>query len=165
MLVAAEKEVGFNTTDCKLRIEALASPDEQFIFTITKYLPEKSPVPPTKKRLNVKRKIQIPLSDKIVYGFNTFDNFCDFAVLLNNNSRINIKEIAKTTSLYLYKNTYYLIISGFNINSAELKLFTSTISEFTGISHFSDNFNAKILEYGRPIYKKNALQKCFDVFG
>lgn len=165
MLLAAEKEVGFKTSDCKLLIEAIASPDEEFIFTITKFAPEKLPNIPPKKHLNVKRKTQNLNTDTLIYSFNTFDSFCDFANFINNNSLINLKNIAKSISLHLYRNTYYLIISDFDINSNDLKLFTSAVCEFTSLVHLSDNFEAKILEYGEVIIKKNALQKCFKYFG
>ena len=36
ILNQAEHEVGFSTKDCKILIEALASSDGNFIFTITK---------------------------------------------------------------------------------------------------------------------------------
>lgn len=164
ILLAAEKEIGFNTSDCKLLIEAIASPDEEFIFTITKFYPEKLQTMPLRKHLNVKRKVQNLDNNSIIYSFTSFDSFCDFAVFINKNSRINLKSIAKSISLYLYKNTYYLIVSNFDNNSNDLKLFTSEISEFTNQIHLSNNFEAKVLEYGKVIFKKNALQKCCNFF-
>lgn len=165
MLIQAEKEIGFNTTNSKLLIEAIASPNEEFIFTITKFTQEPINNSTYKRKLNVKRKSQNITSDVLIYNFNNFDSFCEFSSYINNISKVNTKNIAKSISLYFYKNIYYLIITDFDLTSTNLKFFTSAISEFSTISHFSKEFYYKILESGKPIFKKNALKKCHDFFG
>ena len=52
ILEKAKNEVGFNTDGCKLLIEAFTTPDNVFVFTITRYLPNNI----SNKKLTVKRK-------------------------------------------------------------------------------------------------------------
>ena len=40
MLQEAEEKVGFKTKNCKVKIEALAMTEDNFVLTITKILPE-----------------------------------------------------------------------------------------------------------------------------
>ena len=66
MLDEAEKTVGFYTKDSKILVEALASSDGHFIFTITKVEEETQ----KKKSVKIKRKTT---TSKIFNGFNAFN--------------------------------------------------------------------------------------------
>ena len=46
MLEEAEEKIGFKTRDCRVKIEALAMTEDDFVFTVTKVLPDTN-----KKRL------------------------------------------------------------------------------------------------------------------
>ena len=55
ILDKAEHEVGFSTKDCKILIEAIASSDGHFVFTITKYKSDQDTSKPKKKNLTITR--------------------------------------------------------------------------------------------------------------
>ena len=161
ILSRAEKEVGFQTEGCKLLIEAFSS-DDSFIFTITKYdtsLNEKNISSPTtlKKKLIAKRKLINFENTTAIFAFDNFENFCDFSNYISNIHELNIKNLSKNCSLYLYNNTYYLILSEINTNYSLLNRFYSSVSEFGKLVNCSKEFESKLLEHGTVIIKKNAI--------
>jgi len=168
ILNKAEKEVGFYTQDCKILIEACASFDGNFVFTITK---TSSPALPegtvfTRKKPHVKKKSFKLDSNAIIYSFQNFDEFCEFCRALHIEllSHESLKLICKNTSLYFYKDTYYLLISGINANYEHLNLFFSVISEFTDRVDNNKNFDAKLIEHGKTIFKRNAISNTINIF-
>lgn len=164
ILNKAEQEIGFYTKDSKILIEAFASSDEQIVFTITKFSPENVQTLSPKKTLTVKRR-DLPLNNSIaIYAFSKFDSFCDFCDNLNANLLKNIKDFCKNISLYLYNDTYYLILSNINTNCEFLKSFYSSISEFATFISDSTNFEHKLLEHGKVIFKNNAIQNGYKFF-
>lgn len=165
ILNKAEKEVGFYTKDSKILIEAFASSDGQIIFTITKFSPQNVQTLSPRKTLTVKRR-NLSLNNKVsIYSFNNFDTFCDFCDNLNINLVKNLKSFCKSISLYLYNDTYYLILSDINNECEFLKTFYSSISEFATFVNNSHYFQHKLLEHGKAIFKNNAIQKTYDFFG
>ena len=165
ILNEAEKEVGFYTKDSKILIEAFASSDGQLIFTITKFSPDNIHTLSPKKKLNVKRKT-LTITNKIaIYSFNDFDAFCNFCNSLNINLYKNLKNLCKNISLHLYNDTYYIIFSNIDVNFKLLKEFYSCISEFATFITNSPNFECKLLEHGKVIFKSNAIQKGYQFFG
>lgn len=165
ILNKAEKEVGFYTKDSKILIEAFASSDGQLIFTITKFSTENVQTLLPKKVLSVKRK-DLTLNNKIaIYAFNNFDAFCDFCDSLNANLFKNLKRLCTNISLYVYNNTYYLVLSNIDINFKFLKGFYSCISEFATFVTNSISFERKLAEHGKIIFKNNAIQNGYKYFG
>ena len=75
MLEEAKKEIGFDPENYNLKIEALSMADKNFVFTITKEIPE-SKAKPSKKNFKVKRKNISPSSTQAIYLFDSFDDFC-----------------------------------------------------------------------------------------
>lgn len=158
MLDAAEREIGFKTKDYKLMIEALAVPEGKFILTVTRFLPEKE----ERKKLKVKRK-NLELENGLsIYMFNTFDDYLEFCnhvqKYLNNNTYIKLDQ----TSLYKYNSKYYLCIT--NINLDNFKTIHCSIVEFATHITNSDLFERKLIEYGKVIFKTNAINECIKVF-
>ncbi len=165
MLNKAEKEVGFYTKDSKILIEAFGSSTGQLIFTITKFSPENAQTLSPKKKLSVKRKI-VSLDNKVaIYSFKNFDTFCDFCSSISINILKNLKDLCKSISLYLYNDTYYLIISNINTEFKYLKAFYSTVSEFSNFVSNSAQFEGKLLEHGEVVIKNNAIKKGIQLFG
>jgi negative regulator of genetic competence, sporulation and motility len=72
--------------------------------------------------------------------------------------------ICKNTSLYFYNDTYYLLISGININYEHLNVFFSVLAEFTDRVDNYKNFDAKLIEHGKVIFKKNAISNTINIF-
>ena len=167
ILNQAEKEVGFYVHDSKILIEAIASFDGTFVFTITKTTPNTSDVPSfTKKKPLVKRKSFKADTNTIIYSFHSFDEFCEFCKALHIEflSHQNLKLICKNTALYFYIDIYYLLLFGVNPNFERLNVFFSIISEFTDRVNCYKNFDAKLVEHGKAIFKKNAISNTLDLF-
>ena len=166
MLEKAKKEVGFNTDGCKLLIEAFSSPDGVLIFTITKFSPKDSNtfVETPKKKLSVKRK-SINFSKKqAIYSFKNFDEFCDFCEYINKLENFDIRKFSKNISLYIYNNTYYLIVKNINTSYEYVKTFYSISSEFLKPLTFSPSFENKLIEHGKAIFKRNAITNVIKYF-
>lgn len=166
MLDKAEKEVGFVTKDYKIMIEALVTSDGEFIVTITRYLPNEMFSGPNKKKsLKVKRKYTTNTNHMSIYSFNSFENYCLFCSSLKGTIVKNINKFSKNISLYMFKNTYYLVIKNINIDFENSKLFYNLISEYANVIHKSDIFEYKLKEYGNVIFENNAIKKCVKYFG
>ena len=169
ILAKAKKEVGFNTENCKLLIEAFSTPDGTFVFTITKYKAVENDDMPynnnfSQKKLTVKRKSINLTKSNVIYNFNSFDEFCNFCICINNFKSFNVNKFSKDISLYLYNDTYYLIISNINLNYEHINIFYSVISEFAKVFSNSEGFKNKLLEHGNVIIKKNAINVGIKYF-
>ncbi len=157
LLEKAKTEVGFSTDGCKILIETLSSSDEYLVFTITRYLEPSSKRTISLKKPNVKRKSINCSSQKLIYKFNNFDSFCDFCEYLKNNLNVEINKVSKASSLYFYNNTYYLIFSNTKFSQKLAKILCVIASEFLSPLSFSNCFESKLFEYGKPIIKSNAI--------
>lgn len=161
MLSQAQKEVGFNTDGYRLLIEGFSSQEDFLIFTITKY---KEDVEKTKtdyktkaKKLFVKRKLITSDSPCSIYCFTAFEEFCDFCHYLSHHKTIHLKGLMNTSYLYLWEDTYYLILCGIKKEHKSLNPFFTAISEFAKPISSSSNFEAKIKEHGKIMIPKNAI--------
>lgn len=173
MLNKAEKEVGFNTDDCRIMIEAIALKGGIFVLTITKFEHTEGDIPKyeekkrvqNRKKLHIKRKTGSFEKTKTIYSFESFDTFCDFCTFLNKSTyRDKIEELAKEASLYEYSSNFYLVFTDINLESDVVNFVCPAITEF---AHFVDNselFEKKISEYGKMIIEKNALTTCIRHF-
>ena len=158
MLEKAKDEVGFNTDGCKLLIEAFSSSDDILVFTITKYSEkESSKKIDLNKKLKVKRKSLNISNKEAIYKFGCFDDFCDFCEYINKEYKFDVKKLSRNTCLYLYNNTYYLLMKNINIEEIAIKNFYSIASEFSVPVHYSNNFESKLLEHGKLIIKGNSI--------
>ncbi len=167
ILNQAEKEVGFYVQDSKILIEAINSFDGNFVFTITKSSSNTSESRSfSRKKPQCKKKSLNLNTNTIIYSFRSFDEFCEFCKALHIEflSHEKLKLICKNTSLYFYNNAYYLLISGININYEHLNVFFSVISEFTDRVNNYKNFDAKLIEHGKTIFKKNAISNTINIF-
>lgn len=165
MLEEAEQKVGFITKDYKIKIEALAMADGNFIITITRFdnLTEKdSHITYRNKKIKVKRKSTNLDSENIVYSFNSFDDFYLFAK--NVQYTKNLNSIAKSTMLYTYNSQYYLLFSKLNVEHPNIKSFYTSITEFGTYVNNSDLFSYKLGERGKVIFKNNAIKLCLKYF-
>ena len=165
MLEEAEQKVGFITKDHKIKIEALAMADGDFVVTITRFgkKNEKDISSINKnKKVKAKRKSNTLKSENLVYSFNTFDDFCLFASFVGKIKNFN--NIAKTTLLYTYNSQYYLLFSKLNLNHPYIKKFYTLITEFGTYINNSDLFSYKLSERGKVVLKNNAIKLCLKYF-
>lgn len=158
ILNKAEKEIGFKTDNCQLLIESFSSVDEVFVFTITKFSK-----PFKNKKRNYKISNKTKIIKKPVYKFSSFEEFCALCNSLSR-SQISIEGIAKKIILYFYQNTYYLVFSDLNLSYSNFRKLFSLFSEFSSIVKESDTFAIRLLEYGKPVIKQNALKTGIKYF-
>lgn len=167
MLDKAEKELNFHTEGCKLLIEAFSSIDDILVFTITKYISNEENYTPSnlpRKKLSVKRKT-INLSQKSgIYQFENFDTFCNFCKCIYEMHDFDVNKFAKNISLYLYHDIYFLVVKNINTKYELLNRFYSTVLEFSKLSSYSENFENKLIEHGKVIMKKNAIELGIQYF-
>lgn len=160
LLNQAEKEVGFYTKDYKLMIEAIAIPNGNFILTITR-LPEKEL---NKKPVKIKRKTSSINNSLVIYSFNSFDDYCEFCNYLNLHLNNETFTKLKKVSLYLHNSKYYLCIHITKTNLPIVKTINYEISEFGNSIDNPELFERKLLEYGKIIFKTNAIYNCIRTF-
>ncbi len=172
MLEKAEEEIGFVTKDYKIRIDALAMMDGDFILTVTRMLPEvehekREPIKEktsSKYKIKVKRKSQnLQDSTDIAYRFLNFDDFYDFVSGLHS-AQFDLKKVATSTKLYSYNCAFYLIFKNVNFEHEAIKKLSSYITEFASFVNNSDVFIPKIMESGKLIMKNNALMNALKHF-
>ncbi len=157
MLNQAEEEVGFKTDGYRLLIEAYSSPENDFIFTITKYLDEtRKKVVPRRRKINTNVK-------NMVYAFDNFESFCELCTYLNR-SNLAVRGLARSISLHEYNNTYYLFIKGINNKNISCKTLFAIFSEFGKYFNVSTMFENKLLEHGKAVIKHNALNTGIKYF-
>ena len=139
MLNQAEEEVGFDTDGYKLLIEAYASSDNDFIFTITKYL-EENVEPSNVRKKAVPRAILPKFSSKFVlFSFHSFDDFCGLCSYLNS-SKVSVRGLAKSVCLYKIESTYYLAIKNLNTSKVDFKTLVALFSEFGDLIDSSSQY-------------------------
>ena len=177
MLKQAQKEVGFDIEDSRLLIEAFISSEGFFVVTFTKLknAVHTSASDSTHTRSEttshthsikpkVKRKSVNILSHIAIYEFNSFEEFCNFCTYLNSTKLGNLKELAKQISLYEYESKYFLVFCGMNPNFKNISLFYLSISEFARLVSNSPAFSSRLIEYGKIIFKSNAIQNGIKFF-
>lgn len=164
MLDEAEKKVGFVTKDYKIRIEALAVSDGDFIITITRFNKniDNDVKPLRNKQVRIKRKNLNINSNHLIYKFNSFEDFCDFSHFIS--KLCNISSVAKNVVLYFYKDTYYLCFSNINTEYEKIKLLYTLITEFATYVDNSELFKEKLNERGKIVIKHNAIKTCVKFF-
>ena len=101
-----------------------------------------------------------------IFNYKIFDyipvgEFCDFA---NSNDNINIKKLYKSSILYLYNNTYFLVIDGINLTNHSLLALHSNLLEFSILTKYTKNFKFKLKEHGKVIIKNNAINTGMKYF-
>lgn len=166
MLDKAEAELGFNTKNYKLVIEALASSDGNFIITVTRVLPASNNNSTKKSKKTVKTKIKAvtPNKQSSITAFSSFDDFCDFCTYVKANSTFPIQSL-KLSSLISFNNNYYLVINNLKLAVNDFKLLYSTLTEFGSSVKSETLFERKLKEYGKVIFKKDAINECIKYFG
>ncbi len=164
MLEEAEKKVGFVTDDYRIMVEAIALANGNFIFTITRSLPDHTHEKYKRKKIHINNKAKNFNKNKSIYCFQNFDDFCAFCHCINLKIPIEYKNILKSTSLYLYNNKFYLVFSDINLNFKLIKNISSVISEFGSFINSSEYFERKLKEHGNIIMNNYAINTCLKHF-
>ena len=162
MLDEAKEKIGFDTNNYNIKVEALVMAESDFIFTITRILPDQ---PPIRKKAKVKRKKISNNKLTSIFFFNSFEDYCLFLDSLTFKDILNNKRFLKTALLYTYKNNYYLCLTKKeDVNSSLLdKLFFSLI-EFSKYVNNPEMFYSKLKECGKIVIKNNAIEIGYTYF-
>ena len=164
ILDKAEKEVGFITKNHKVRIEAFAMNNEDFIFTVTKLSDKNDKEIYKQTKLKFKRKKTENSIFQSVYKFACFDDFLSFTASLKNSDIKNIATFSKSVILYTYKNNYYLVLNNINEQYKYNKKIFTLLTEFSSYINNSELFASKLAECGKIYFKNNAIKTCQKYF-
>lgn len=165
MLEEAEEKIGFKARNCKVKIEALAMTEDNFVLTITKVSPplnRKLTTVHPKVKPQIKRKSSVFNSNHLLYKFTTFDDYCNFIEFLLSNNLNDSFKIAEKITFYTYNNNYYLDLYNINIKYKKSSIFITIIIEFSSYVLNPDLFVCKLNELGTIFIKNNALKKSFE---
>lgn len=127
---------------------------------MTRIVPEKD----SRKKPTVRRKSSKLSTNLSIYMFDTFDEYLEFCKSVLDNIESNIYTFLKKSTLFLYKSKYYLCLY---INEKDINSFKSvhySIIEFATHIHTPDLFERKLKEYGKIIFKTNAINNCVKHF-
>ena len=163
ILTEAEKQVGFKVQNCKLLVEIFFSTEGYVIFTLTRYKNETS-ISNSPRKVTFKRKSLNSSYKNSIYKFSNFEEFCNFCTYCNNSNLNDLKGFAKNIALYEFNGLYYLVLTNINLNFKHIKLFYTSISEFSNFVSNSLTFKCKLDEYGKIIFKANAIKNGIKYF-
>lgn len=149
MLEQAEKEVGFQTRDCKIMLEAIAMSDGVFVLTVTRVQPEMVKADtPVKRKVKIRRKIKnIDCNKCAIFEFMNFDDFYDFCTSLSTEAMSTISKSIGSSKLYCYNSKYYLIVDKIANDQSLIKHFCSSILEFGKLVSNSSTYRGTISEH------------------
>lgn len=165
MMEQAEVEFGFNVSDSQLIIEPVPDSDEGFIITITriddegdfesihKYIKNKF----RKSDIKVKKKSRRVLSTLVVYSFNSFEDLSALGKKLQS-------LYSGDSSVYKYKNTYYLVLTRSNFTVSNSKMFEILLEEYGKKVGNSSFYEGYLNEYGTKIVEGNAIEVLNSYF-
>lgn len=140
ILKEAEKEIGFQTDDSKLLVEALLATDGGLIFTITK----------------LSNSLKNKDLSYMFFEFESFDNLLSFCTYIDNVDNFN------NLSVILYNNKYYLDISFYDDTLHDY--FYNILTEFANPITYSPTFKGILNEYGKVILDKNNLTSFIKLY-
>ena len=167
MLEEAEEKIGFQTRNCKIRIEALAMTEDDFVLTVTKISPDANKrhvYSSTKKKPKIRRKTTSINTTNLIYKFSTFDDYCNFIEFLIHNSLTDATKVSEKIYVYLYNNSYYLVLCNLNTEYKNITKFYTGITEFGSYVMEPDIFVSKLNEAGKLFIKNNAFKKSLNYF-
>lgn len=122
-------------------------------------MPEKD----LKKKLTAKRKTSKICTNLSIYMFNTFDEYLEFCNSLIDNKN-NTYSFFKKSTLHLYKSKYYLCLYLTENDMNSFRIMHYSIIEFASHVNNSEFFERKLKEYGKVIFKTNAINNCIKHF-
>ncbi|AUG57010.1 adaptor protein MecA [Acetivibrio saccincola] len=165
MMEQAEMQLGFTASDAQLCIEAVADADEGFIILITKMDEEnefESIHKYIKNRfrradLRVKKKAKRVCSTLVMYSFDDFENLC---VLSKRLSDIYSGE----STLYKFKDTYYLLLTRSLWSVDNLSAFDLILNEYGRKIKNSNFYEGYLNEYAVKVIEGTAIETIANYF-
>lgn len=165
MMEQAELQYGFNASDSQLVFEASPDSTEGFVVTITK-LEEEGDFESIQKYiknkfkntdLRMKKKTRKICSTIMVYSFACFDDLLDLCR--------NIEFIYPGDStLYKYRDTYYLLLTKNTDLTSNIKLLETLLNEYGNKVQNVNLYEGYLNEYGEKIIEYNAVEVINNYF-
>ncbi len=162
ILDKACSQVGFNTKDYKVKIDAAVLSNGNLVFTVTKLIKLGKPRVAVTPRKIPKKTMRTNTKDLslIVYKFENFDDFTHFCSYLKQINIYNIRTFAESVELYTYNGYYYLSVRSVNENYKDISRFYSSITEFSKYFSSKEMFVPVLKEKGTLVIKNNAIMTC-----
>ena len=158
LLDAAKKEVGFDTENYKITVEALTQNKENFTLIISRF--SEKDKKKIKSRLHTYRRISSFNNSISLYKFDSIEIFFAFSEYIFKNNPDIFLFLNEKNSLYLYDDYYFLLIDKLYLDKKNLFKITSLFSEFSEYIHISENTFYKLKEFGKMLIEKNAIYSC-----
>lgn len=159
LMEQAEEQLGFSLSDSQLIIEPVPDSNEGFVITITrvdgdvefesiqKYIKSRM----RKGDLRIKRKGRRIYSSLLIYSFMNIDDVCNLANKLDN-------IYSGDSTLFRYRDTYYLSLSKSGLTPAGSKSFELLLNEYGTKIKNVNFFEGYLNEYGEKVIEYNALE-------
>ena len=158
LLDEAKIAVGFNADDYKIKVDAKAMMNGDYVFIVTRLIRLKHGHRVVTHKPVVKEDINN--SKTAIYRFEKFDDFCNFCEYLKLNKINYINNLCVSNSLYKYGDFYYLCFNSINPNYKKIAMFYTSITEFSNFFSSKDMFVATMEEHGKVILESNAIKMC-----
>lgn len=166
LMEQAEIELGFDSQESQLCIEAVSDTDHGFVITITRIEEEAEFESIQKfiknryrrKDLSAKKKSQKICSALLIYAIEGFENLCRLCSLIN-------PLYSGRSRAYVLDSTYYLVFSGAEGNVTNQKQFDSILSEYADKMQSVDFLEGYLNEYGKKLVSENAVAFFADLKG
>ena len=152
ILACANEQVGFDTSNYKIRIDAKAMIDNSFVFEITKLLRIKNKVAHPKRISKMYSN-----TNYSIYKFQNFEDFCNFCLFLKKNNVDKINSFSKLCRLFKYYDNYYLTFEGINQKHKNIAKIYSSITEFSKFYSGDKLFVSSLEEKGKVVFNNNAI--------
>lgn len=159
LMERAETELGFHARDAQLCIEAVPDENDTFVVTITK-MDEDGEFESFQKliknrykknELRKRRQIRHLSSSVLMYAFHKMEDLKNLA------SRLNKRYIGSST-LYSYKNTYYLVLSKNQFQSEKgLQNLDLLVSEYGKKVNYISFYEGFLNEHGKKLSDTSAI--------
>ena len=156
LLDEAKMAVGFNAEDYKIKVDAKAMMNGEYVFIITRLVKLKhghrvvKPKPVLNNKCNYK---------SAIYQFENLDDFYDFCSYLKYHKINYLNNLCKFNTLYKYGGKYYLYLNQINKNYKKLAMFYTSITEFSKFFSSKEMFTATLKEHGDKIIDRSAIFK------
>jgi adapter protein MecA 1/2 len=161
LMEQAEAELGFDSMESQLCVEAVTDVDHGFIITITrmdddgemgsiqKFIKNRS----RRKDPVIRKKTAEPASSVAIYCFEDFDAVSGAC------RRISPLREGSGSSVWSCENNYYLVLSGMENPSGNQRRFEDILSEYGDRVQNTSFFEGYLNEYGICMIPANALER------
>ncbi|SHJ47902.1 adaptor protein MecA [Thermoclostridium caenicola] len=158
LMEQAEIELGFDTQESQLCIEAVSDTEHGFVITITR-IEEDSEFESIqkfiknryrKKDLSCKKRSQKICSTLVIYAVEGFDALCRLCSLIH-------PLYTGRSRAYVLDSTYYLVLCGIEGNVSNRKRFESILSEYADKMQNVDFLEGYLNEYGKRLVSDDAV--------